>query len=239
MKKSPSTPTSRREWAGLQRLWRKATLPSDRQTKSKPTASAFANWVFDQTVTRNELPVTEQALQHSTWKKRLELGTVTHQDIELFRMHCWTQSKLKHLAQSEWALYFADKKARPDRPFLASRLTVAGQPMRCIPDVVLHHRAENTFIIVERKTTTVPKPFIPSHGWPNVEAQLWCYSWIDEFKNASRVVLVSQIWQRIRGGLSLCHEHAYWQRRDYAHEQRCELWFGRYGGMVHYPRSKH
>jgi hypothetical protein len=224
--------TTAAEWGGLKRMWAKALTPARPTTTRRPTASAFANWVFDQTVTRKEGTCSAQALERATWKKRLALGVATHQDIELFRMHCWTQAHLKNVAHSEWKLFFADNQSRSNRPFIASRLKVDGVPVRCIPDVVVHRPIDSTFIIIERKTTTVPEPFIPAQGWPNVEAQLWCYSWMDDFRSAARVILVSQIWQRTRGGLSLCHEHAYWQRGSDVHEKRCEAWFRRYGGSI-------
>ena len=232
MKRRAPTVTSAAEWVGLKRMWAKFSAPARPTTTNWPTASAFANWVFDQTVTRKEVSLAAQALEKATWEKRLALGVATHQDIELFRMHCWTQSHLGRVAQSEWKLFFADNQSRANRPFIASRLKVDGVPVRCIPDVVVHHQADNTFVIIERKTTTVPEPFIPPQGWPNVEAQLWCYSWMDEFRSASKVILVSQVWQRTRGGLSLCHEHAHWQRGNPLHETRCEGWFKRYGGTI-------
>lgn len=64
----------------------------------------------------------------------------------------------------------------------ASRLLVGGEALRCKPDAVLRHRV--TIMIIERKATFIPREKIPAGGWPNIKAQLWCYSWIDRWQDA-------------------------------------------------------
>ena len=70
------------------------------------------------------------------------------------------------------------------------------------------------------KDTFVPEPRIPVDGWPNVEAQLWCYSWIDEFVTAKDVIMVGQLWHRHFNAIQLCYRHPYWRRSDGDHQAR-------------------
>lgn len=195
------------------------------------TASAFADWVYEKTVRQGQ-PVETEYLESASRQLRLQLGSATHRDIELFFAHTWTQNFLGVRARLKWELYFADTKERPDHIFTSSRLSVGGKPLRCIPDVVLTCPSQDSVLIIERKTTFVPENKLPPTGWPNVEAQLWCYSWIDEFRDATEVLLVGQLWYRERGGISLCHRHPAWKRSTNPHERQCSSWFSEYGGEI-------
>src|SRR4029078_3585363 len=66
---------------------------------------------------------------------------------------------------------------------LASRLQYGGGAFRCRPDLVLGDKAKTHSVIIERKTTRLTTPEtierIPPAGWDNVEAQLWCYAFVD------------------------------------------------------------
>lgn len=198
---------------------------------NRATASAFANWVFDVTYKRNSL-VDETDDWLATRSFRMQMGAITHRDIELFLMHSWTKEFLGNKNTSGWELEFVDNKARPDRTFVSSKLLVDDCPLKCVPDVVLSKNSGNELLIIERKTTFVPEPYIPRNGWPNVEAQLWCYSWIDEFVSARKVWLVGQLWHRSRGGVAMCHRHPAWVRSEREHENRCRQLFKGYGGIV-------
>lgn len=200
------------------------------QSARRATASHFANWVFDQTTGGRHRP--KSALQRATRRERMRLGAVSHRDIELFLMQTWAQDWLGPKNRSRWSLWFADRKEGPPRTFTASRLIVAGIPLRCVPDVVLQEERTGEVLIIERKTTTVPEPRIPTNGWPNVETQLWCYSWIDEFADAPDVRLVGQLWCWNKWSRVLCHRHPAWWRSDTEHEERCRRWFERYGGII-------
>jgi hypothetical protein len=204
----------------------------ERLHKNRATASAFSDWVFEQT-TRTSRNRPNEGTGYATRRQRMRLGAVTHRDIELFLLHAWTQKFLGDRIESNWNLYFTDNKKRPERIFNASRLTFGAAPLQCVPDLVLHCPSEECFVIIERKTTFLPEPMIPADGWPNVQAQLWCYSWIDEFVSAAEVFLVGHLWRREQfGGVSLCHRHPAWKRSNSEHEQKCEDWFRAYGGVI-------
>lgn len=194
----------------------------------KPLASKFADWVFQNSVRRLDA----QPLDEDFRRQRLQLGKITHRDIELFLQVRWTREFLGKSTLSDWSVFFADSGTQPTQIFQASRLRIKASPIRCVPDVVLKNESLNKFLIIERKTTFVPEPDIPVNGWPNVEAQLWCYSWIDDFDDAAEVLLVGQLWHRTRGGISLCHRHPSWKRSDVDHHERCLKWFNKYGGSI-------
>lgn len=191
---------------------------------AQPQASAFANWVFEQSVGKRYVPL-KRGRAH-----RLKLGQITHRDIELFLKLTWTRTILGRDSESDWVTEFCDNTVTPEKTFQATRLIVHGLPIRCVPDVVLRRRDNSKYMIIERKATFVAEPHIPADGWPNVEAQLWCYSWIDEWEKADEVLLVGQLWHRTRGGIALCHNPPVWKRSDEEHHRRCMKWFRRYGG---------
>jgi hypothetical protein len=201
---------------------------ASRPETPRSTASGFANWVFEQSVPALRVgPDNSESRRH-----RMLLGAVTHREIEQFMYLKWTQQFLSGHPASSWTVLFADSGEDLDQVFVASKLGVGGANLRCVPDLVMVNNDTDTVVIVERKTTHVPEPFIPVNGWPNVEAQLWCYSHIDDWEDAREVLLVGQLWHRFRGGLQLCHSHPTWKRSDTAHDERCRYWFERYGGKV-------
>jgi len=197
-------------------------------SKSPATASAFADWVFRQ---HHPSPRDFTDYGKATRANRLAQGSRTHLDIELFLHHKWTVGYLGKGRSTGWSLYFADNQESPRKTFKASRLNYEGVPLRCIPDLVLIEDRTGEVMIIERKTTFIAEPEIPRDGWPNVEAQLWCYSWIDEFLGSPKIHLVGQLWTKARyGGVSLCHRHPSWIRGNSDHETRCGYWFNNYGG---------
>lgn len=199
--------------------------------RPRPQPSAFAQWVYLNSIPQRETkPKTGE-----NQRDLMALGEFSHQKIEYFLQHKWMKERLCQSAPSDWKLFFVDNEERRRSPFVGSRLRVNGEALRCYPDLVLRNENENLFLIVERKTTYIREQYIPKTGWPNVEAQLWCYSWIDEFLDADDVLLIGQLWLRkgvTRPSLSLMHTHSMWKRSDKDHEARCRLWFEKYGGKI-------
>ena len=115
----------------------------------------------------------------------MTLGEIAHRDIDLFLRHKSMQKHLGGKSTNTWDVWFTDSRDRPAHTFLASSLSVDGKPLSCIPDAVLYEKHTNSFLIIERKTTTTE--YVPKAGWPNVEAQLWCYSHINELREATHI----------------------------------------------------
>lgn len=194
------------------------------------TASAFADWVFHATTSmRNRAH--DSAYDYRR-RELLHLGKLTHRDIELFLCYRWTLDNLGRGSPKSWTLMYADPQDNTGGHFLAGKLTVGGEPLRCRPDCVLKNHENGIVLIIERKTTFVSPGYIPPEGWPNVEVQLWCYSWIDDWLEASDVLLVGQLWVREGSAIKLAPSHSFWKRSDAEHHQRCSGWFERYGGTV-------
>jgi hypothetical protein len=91
----------------------------------------------------------------------------------------------------EWELKYRDPlEARPS-PLKMSSLTLNGEAFWGAPDLVYRNRISGELLIVERKASDKP---IPANGWPNLRAQLWAYSHIDDFKDAPAITLIGEIW---------------------------------------------
>ena len=89
-------------------------------------------------------------------------------------------------------------------------------------------------MIIERKTTWLHNKFLPENGWANVQAQLWAYSWMDEWKEAESVTLVGELYLRKgrKNALIRYTDPYFWQKGDPTHEKACSEWFKKYGGEI-------
>ena len=94
-------------------------------------------------------------------------------------------------SSKEWELIYEDPLSDERQVKTISRLTVRGQPLRGVPDVVFREKATGRILIVERKASNKE---IPTDGWPNLRAQLWAYAQIDDWVSAPEVLLVGEIW---------------------------------------------
>lgn len=192
------------------------------------TASAFANWVFEDAkpnwrrYASDDDIVPEDVI--------LRLGAVDHAEIE--RIKASIPNEFIGTA-ADYAVDFVDDGA--DVSFEASNLLIRGVPVRGRPDLVLRHRSKDHVIIVERKTTRLRRPLDiaeTSRGtWRNIEAQLWCYSHLDPWRDAERVTLVGDIWIRQRGALTRAIEPLVWLKDDPEHSSSCRALFKRYRGL--------
>lgn len=208
---------------------------ADKPLSPKATPSAFANWVYKASNNNYIYEIENDARTDII----MQQGKMDHDAISRFMMFKWTQKFLgiNEKTLHDWKLTFVDDKSLQSQPitYTSNLLTVNGKPLKCIPDAVLRNDKKELVLIIERKTTRVPEPYIPKNGWPNVEAQLWCYSWIDDFVDARNVILVGQLWHRKKwnNSISLCHNHSSWHRNCEKHHTRCLSWFNKYGGVFH------
>ena len=188
-------------------------------------ASSFAQWVFTQSndQSRNQDSITEHINK--------QRGREAHLAIDNFFRMDWARNNLDSESVSDWIIEHTESDARAGKSYKASNLKINGKVLKCSPDVVLRHKKQNKIVIIERKTTFVPAHRIPDNGWPNLQAQLWCYSWMDSILDVDEVILVGQIWRHItREAVSLCHTHPMWKRDDKEFNEKCSSWFKLYGG---------
>lgn len=199
----------------------KALNPSNR-------ASDFATWVYKNTVEKKigfGIPVN---------KERLKMGTYTHEMIDEFFKTQWMIKKRGDVENFiEWKVIRDESDNSPENILYSSALKINNKPISCQPDLVLEHVNKNKIIIIERKSTTIPANRVSSTGWPNIEAQLWCYSWIDDWSKYSEIFLIGQIWTIADGRKKpiMIDDHFFWKKSDQAHHQRCKDWFEIYGGQ--------
>ena len=193
------------------------------------TASAFSKWVFEQSV---DYKVQDFFIQ----SKNMKLGIDAHQSIDDFFRREWSNKlDVGSDSPSDWIVEHTEQDGRAGKFYKASSLKVNNKPLHCSPDVLLRHKSKSQVVIIERKTTRNNYHTIPAKGWPNVQAQLWCYSWIDSILDVDEVFLVNQVWWRwgrVVQGLRLRNYHPMWKRGDKAISDKCLKWFKLYGGEL-------
>jgi len=104
-----------------------------------------------------------------------------------------------------------------------------------VPDVVLKRRHDGAILVIERKTTMAKDDAVPAIAWPRVQAQLWCYAWIDDWLDAPEVYVLAQFWSRRSRGpghFQLSWAKPRWRRSDLEFHRTWSEAFGIYGGRV-------
>lgn len=95
---------------------------------------------------------------------------------------------------SDWRLEHCGLSGRDgaDRTFHEIHaLQVNGRPLRACPDLVYRNARTNAALIVEIKYSRLA---LTSNLWPNVWAQLWCYSQIPRWSDAGQLTVVAEVW---------------------------------------------
>jgi len=134
---------------------------------------------------------------------------------------------------SKWKLIYRDPLERAPTPLKISSLTLNGESLWGAPDLVYQNRDTRELLIVERKASDKP---IPADGWPNLRAQLWAYSHIDEFKDAPVITLIGEIWDLVDGKLAR-RAVLRWSQDDKEFDAENMELFSLYGGVRH-PRCQ-
>jgi hypothetical protein len=127
----------------------------------------------------------------------------------------------------EWELIYRDPLECAPIPLKISSLTLNGEPFWGAPDIVYRNRTSGELLIVERKASDKS---IPANGWPNLRAQLWAYSHIDDFKDAPAITLIGEIWGMVDGQLTRRAVLRWSQDDKEFDEENMEL-FSLYGGV--------
>ena len=191
------------------------------------TASSFAQWVFEQSVDQSQAP------DFFAQKHNMQKGSEAHLTIDNFFRQQWANKlNVGSESASDWIVEHTEQDGRAGKYYNASSLVVNNEPLHCSPDVVLRHKTKSQVVIIERKTTNNKNPIIPAKGWPNVQAQLWCYSWIDSMLDVDEVFLVNQVWAGFAFSYRLSKYHPMWKRGDKEIDENCLNWFTLYGGIL-------
>lgn len=201
----------------------------DRAKKNKlsnpdPTASAFATWVYKLS---HNFPLNSSQTISDPIPRKSKSEPFLESDIPLIAKYIATnRNDLKY--QAGWRLFYADNGSGIDESFIASELKVNDRPLKCKPDAVLIHDPTDEILILERK---IMRPYklqeqVPETSYPNIRAQLWCYSKIDQWCGAARITLMDEIWRRnlvCPENLTAPKVRRFWGHRDYLITQFQEL----------------
>lgn len=212
-----------------ERLVRRAALrmPEDRS----PTVSGFASWIYalygiERDLGRMRRGVDDEAI---VFKARAPISTAPGWDL----IHNGMQIDSSPMRSSglPGAVLAASRK------FTISALCVGGRALAASPDLVFRERPNSIdgrptgaerIVIVEIKSSSAP---IPPDMWPNVRAQLWAYSKIDDFVDADEVFLVAEVWRS--SGMSCgLRRSLTWTRRSETLNQECSQLFELYSGQL-------
>jgi hypothetical protein len=172
-----------------------------------PTVSAFANWIF-----RIYFPEVDT--------QRLARGRAV--EAEVARRHIPIP---KH---GTWRLIYDGRGDNDVEPYKISSLAILGQPLSAKPDLIFRNKDSNDILIVELKATGAS---IPKDGWPNLRAQLWAYSKIDDFLDAPSIILASEIWG-FSLPLLLRNRTLRWNAKDFELNSECEELFNIYKSHI-------
>ena len=161
-----------------------------RPEKPDATVSAFANWVYSLYGRPGE---DDDAL-----KRGLEAEKVIFefcQNSHVGPKEAWTIASPLMLSRRPdgWKLvhqgiHLNDKHVPY---FELEELTVRGEPLRASPDLLFRNSQTGHVLIVEMKLS---RQSIPSNLWPNIWAQLWCYSRIPTVMQAPSVTVTGEVW---------------------------------------------
>ncbi|RWP08950.1 hypothetical protein [Mesorhizobium sp.] len=156
----------------------------NRPREALATASGFAAWIY--------------SLYGSAYgdANDRERGKEVEQEVleRRRRAASCNDSSFLRAMQLNWRLVHNGIQPQPEGSapyFEIEHLRVNGVPLRVSPDLVYHNVELSKVVIVEIKNSRM---IVPSNLWPNVWAQLWCYSQIDIALNANTVSVVGEVW---------------------------------------------
>lgn len=157
---------------------------SRRPKNPAPTASGFSQWLY--------------SLYSSAFGSDIDMqrGKSLEPEILEARNRAFSATDNRSMRRNHpgWRLKHNGMLARNnERPpyYEIDELSVGGQALRVIPDLIYENADMSACIIVEVKHSYMT---IPNNLWPNIWGQLWCYSKIPELKRLRGVTVVGEVW---------------------------------------------
>lgn len=172
-------------------------------------------------------PVGNRVTDFTSWIYSLYTPPPTHNQLQVGKNieREIAKSMIDAPASENWELIFEDPLDGSASVYEISSLKIHEQPLIGIPDLVFREKRSGKILILERKVSNAD---IPSDGWPNLKAQLWCYGQIDAFINAPSVLLVGEVWGFGRKGINVRHTYN-WTLDDPEFRQTNAQLFDLYG----------
>jgi len=214
-------------------------FPKD--SPKRGTVSDFQEWVWAKH---------DKKMQEWLWYRQhpeMRSGRRQEEDKEnLFRM---AYSKLHHdkvriasnvlqeiqrinIQKSPWKVVYKDiHDDKPKNNSLNSKsLYVDDNPLRGCPDIVFENQISREILIVETKIIFVPLDMIPEETYPNIRAQLWCYSKMGFWEeiNDDLVSMVVNFWDVTLKNYRISR---IWKRSDDNLNKECSDWFNAYQNL--------
>lgn len=144
------------------------------------TVSNFTEWIYGLYGLRKKHDALRRGIEAEALIDKARIASPKNADWEL--VHCGINVPTL-------------SRKFPRIEYTVTPLSIRGCPLRANPDYVFRAKRANAsgdlYVIVEVKHTAAP---IPPNLWPNVRAQLWAYSEIDQFASAAEVYLVGEVW---------------------------------------------
>ncbi|TIP26599.1 MAG: hypothetical protein E5X67_19485 [Mesorhizobium sp.] len=150
----------------------------------EPTASAFSQWIYSLYghAEGSEQDIADgKEAEQEIWEKRKAAASCNGNGFLRRAGLGWSLTHNGH--------YLRDKGMAGH--FVIPHLRLGGEALRASPDLIYSSRGGSELLIVETKFSRQP---IPRNLWPNVWAQLWCYSQIQAAAEAKNVTAVGEIW---------------------------------------------
>jgi hypothetical protein len=160
-------------------------LARDKPPKDpKPTVSAFSQWVYSLYSDAYGSDIDKERGKESEkeiWERRVRA------------INCNDNSFLRK-ENSPWNLIHNGLHLNTGRQhsfFEIPQLHIKGIPLRASPDLIYVNRKTSEALIVEVKHSHMA---IPRNLWPNIWAQLWCYSQVDVVARTTNLTVVGEVW---------------------------------------------
>lgn len=162
----------------------------NRPSEPIATASGFSQWVYSLYGNRQGDEADKEKgleIEQAVWKRRFEVAMSNDAEFlqryrpEWFLEHCGL-----HVDDGSIGYYEIPS------------LSVAGKSLRCSPDLLYLNMRTMRYVIVEVKYSRMT---IPTNLWPNVWAQLWCYSQLPSVLRSNGVTVVGEVWRDSESGI--------------------------------------
>lgn len=163
---------------------------AERPSEPAATASAFSQWVYSlygSKVGDDDDRKTGVEVEQAVWDRRIEVALSNDSAfLERHRPDWILEHCGLHVDDASMGFYEVPE------------LTVAGKPLRCSPDMLYLNIRTMKYVIVEVKYSRM---VVPTNLWPNVWAQLWCYSQIPAVSRSLGVTVIGEVWSDTESGI--------------------------------------